>query len=329
MREAVEDAVSTIEYDESSAMCQSSIEQAQAIREVHPWAAAHSTKSLTKALMAFKLNAFSFGDHRSALFPTIRLMQHACDPNSVFAPRPIDATAGRGVVIATRSIAEGEPISISYHDTVAGRRMRRKILLHKKQFVCRCTRCRAPDWNSQVPCPGCHPRTPDGRLPTDDPALFSLAAHRGGASRVHYARREAEGPNEEVEAASTVTGDQEAGGQVAGGGVAGRRPSAWRCTHCLRTWTASDVFPSGSAMQEEEIEQEIEHLVSYLELRLGCSHEGHADPALLADADASIFEAALATTGPLLGMRHWATIKLLCLRRAAMRAEVRGQQSSV
>ena len=56
----------------------------------------------------------------------------------------------------------------------------------------------------------------------------------------------------------------------------------------------------------------LRQLVTYLELRLACSHEGHADAKLLADADAAIaIESALATTRATLGMRHWATIKLL------------------
>lgn len=143
--------------------------------------------------------------------------------------------------------------------------MRRKILQHKKQFVCRCVRCRAPDWsaqvraswfiarhcpncshrrcsNAQVPCPGCHPRTPNGHIPIDDPILFSPEAHRGGASHVHYVRRDAE--PEEVTTACPVAGAKEAPA----------KPGVWRCTHCSRTWSASEVFPTGAAF-EEDIEQ--------------------------------------------------------------------------
>jgi hypothetical protein len=295
VREAVLDSLSTIEYDASSAVTQSSREQAQAIREAHAWATGHSIESLTSVLTTFKLNAYpsGVGDAGSALFPMIRLIQHSCDSNCVFAPSPSDQRAGRGVVIATRGIAEGEPLTISYHDCTTARRMRRRNLQIKKEFMCRCTRCLAPDWNSQVPCPGCHPRDPNGRLPQDDRCLFSLQAHLGGARGVHYARRD-----------GAKDGDEDLTGPAAS-----RATEPWRCIHCSRVWTSADVFPSG-----DEIEERLENLVTALELRLGCSLEGDSDPTLLVDADAAIFEVALATTRTALGMRHWATIKLLCLQ---------------
>ena len=83
----------------------------------------------------------------------------------------------------------------------------------------------------------------------------------------------------------------------------------WRCTHCSQVWSAAEVFPSG-----EKVEQDIEQLVMYLELRLGCSLEGNQDPKLLEDAHVELFEAALETARCTLGMRHWASIKLLCLQ---------------
>ncbi|KOO30837.1 set domain-containing protein [Chrysochromulina tobinii] len=151
VREAVLDAMSTIEYDVSDAGTQVVLEQVDAIRKAHKWAAAHSAHDLATVLMAFKLNAYGFGGG-NALFPTLRLMEHSCESNVIYAPRPSDMHAGRGVAVALRAIKEGERerLSTSYHDCVVGRRMRRRILQHKKQFVCRCARCEAPDWNTQV-----------------------------------------------------------------------------------------------------------------------------------------------------------------------------------
>lgn len=93
VRKATLDAMSTIEYDTSNPVTKSSSEQARTLQEMHAWAHAHSVESLTKVLMAFKLNAFSFGDHGSALFPTIRLMEHSCDSNVIYAPRPSGTSA--------------------------------------------------------------------------------------------------------------------------------------------------------------------------------------------------------------------------------------------
>ena len=45
-----------------------------------------------------------------------------------------------------------------------------------------------------MPCPGCHPRSPDGLLREEcsGAEVFDVEAHRHGAKRVHYARRDAE-----------------------------------------------------------------------------------------------------------------------------------------
>ena len=312
VRNAVREAVSTIEYDASQ---QGTTEQVAAVRKAFPWAAEHSTESLTEALMAFNLNAHGFGDNASAIFPTIRLMQHACDPNVLFAPRPSDQKLGRGVAIATRAISAGEPLCISYHDCTMGRRMRRKVLARKKQFVCRCAQCRAPDWNAQVPCPGCHPRTPGGHLPADDPLLFSLEAHRGAAPSVHYARRDADAAAAPEIAASVAADNTH---KAAGGGGGVGSGVLWRCAHCSRTWSAAQVFPSSVAAAEEEaeeaeeaeevtVEEDLELLVLSLEQQFGNALEAGG-------ATAEVFQAALSATRATLGMRHWATVKLLSMQ---------------
>ena len=45
-----------------------------------------------------------------------------------------------------------------------------------------------------MPCPGCHPRSPDGLLREEcsGAEVFDVESHRHGAKRVHYARRDAE-----------------------------------------------------------------------------------------------------------------------------------------
>ena len=42
-------------------------------------------------------------------------------------------------------------------------------------------------------------------------------------------------------------------------------------TDCKRAWSTADVFPSS-----EEVEEDVDNLVMYLELRLGCSLENNA-----------------------------------------------------
>ena len=115
VREAVLDAMSTIKYDMSDAGTQVVLEQVDAIRKVHKWAAAHSAHDLVTVLMAFKLNAYGFLGG-NALFPTLRLMEHSCESNIIYAPRPSDMRAGRGVAVALRAIKEGERLSTSYDD---------------------------------------------------------------------------------------------------------------------------------------------------------------------------------------------------------------------
>jgi hypothetical protein len=93
--------MSTIEYDVSDAGTQVVLEQVDAIRKAYKWAAAHSAHDLATVLMAFKLNAYGFGGG-NALFPTLRLMEHSCESNVIYAPRPSDMHAGRGVAVALR-----------------------------------------------------------------------------------------------------------------------------------------------------------------------------------------------------------------------------------
>lgn len=86
-------------------------------------------------------NCHEFG-RRLGLFPLAAIANHSCDPNCGHSTRH-----GEMRYYATRAIAEGEEVTISYLGGLwsVDVRGRRATLLREKLFYCRCARCRGPD----------------------------------------------------------------------------------------------------------------------------------------------------------------------------------------
>ena len=288
VQKACVETLASIDVDQESHMTLEARKDAQEALD-SPWAAGHTVESLQAALLAFNLNAHRYANIGSAIYPTMRFTQHSCEPNAVHSAQP---DVGRGGLCAIRAIQAGESISIGYHDPVPGRRRRQLLLQRKKQFFCGCSRCCGPDWSSQVPCPGCHPRGPDGFLPTGDgdgdegDDLFSLEAH--AARRVHYARRDAVC----VDASSANQGD------------------GWQCEHCKRRWTSEQMFPTldsaGGNPLGTSLEARLESLVEALGARLSAYGPVAGVGTVLGEG--------LSATRSALGMRHWATAKMIHLQ---------------
>ena len=92
-------------------------------------------------LLVGDCNAHEFGK-RVGLFPLAAIANHSCDPNCGHSTRH-----GEMRFYATRAIAEGEELTISYLGGLwsTGVRERRATLLREKLFYCRCARCRGAD----------------------------------------------------------------------------------------------------------------------------------------------------------------------------------------
>jgi hypothetical protein len=75
--------------------------------------------------------------HGSALYPTIACANHSCVPNASVEHEGPDAAA---TLLATRDIAEGEQIYISYINEDQSKAARREEL-RDHAFVCQCERC--------------------------------------------------------------------------------------------------------------------------------------------------------------------------------------------
>lgn len=109
---------------------------------------------------AFALDESDPDVEDAAVFARASRLNHACRPNAM---RTWDALSGRLVVRATRTIARGEEILVSYlGDSEAEclrvpRAARQKYLLDALGFVCRCERCERGDmaddafWSSTSP----------------------------------------------------------------------------------------------------------------------------------------------------------------------------------
>lgn len=82
--------------------------------------------------------------YASLLFYHASLLSHDCFPNTRYT---IHSSSGRGytiAVIATRNIAEGEPVTTSYVDPTLGSLERREILRERYYVSCSCRRCNDP-----------------------------------------------------------------------------------------------------------------------------------------------------------------------------------------
>ncbi|KXJ89121.1 hypothetical protein Micbo1qcDRAFT_235460 [Microdochium bolleyi] len=94
----------------------------------------------------FRTNAYMLPDERSAMFPLVARINHSCAPN---AANVWDDESGLRVIWASRDIARGEEIFVSYvpllRDTPA-----RRARLAQYGFVCGCEVCRAGDDGSGV-----------------------------------------------------------------------------------------------------------------------------------------------------------------------------------
>ena len=224
VQQIVLESLATIEYDLLCSTAKKAYEDAVAIANSNAWATGHEAASLQSAIMAFRLNGHSFGGGRSAaLFPLMCKAQHSCAPNALYQPM-----GDEGRYVALRCISKGEEVCMNYlgAEAIMGHRMRRSLLAMQKLFLCRCERCCSADWSSQVPCPGCHPRSADGLLPADvldggedDDDEDEGRSFRG---RVRYVVSTAGG-------SETSCADE------------GR---CWRChSGCDRSYVSTDVFP--------------------------------------------------------------------------------------
>jgi hypothetical protein len=105
---------------------------------------------LVEALLSISdLNAHSF-EGGMAIFMTASKANHSCDPNCGHSTK-VD---GELRYYATRAIAEGQSITISYLDGAwsMSRAARQSVLLEQKLFDCACLRCSGPDNCRGVAC---------------------------------------------------------------------------------------------------------------------------------------------------------------------------------
>jgi hypothetical protein len=74
-----------------------------------------------------------------AVFGTVALLNHSCDPNVIVYPvAPLELHA-----VTARKIAPGAQLTICYADSRDPRRVRRAALKQSHAFACRCARCAA------------------------------------------------------------------------------------------------------------------------------------------------------------------------------------------
>ena len=317
IQQTVIGSLATIEYESTCSTAVKAREDAEQIAESHLWAQGHDVNSLQLAIMAFRLNGHSFNGGRSAaLFPLLSKAQHSCSPNALYQPTGIE---GRYVALTT--ILSGDEVVMNYlgAEATMGHRMRRSLLQMQKLFLCRCERCRAPDWSTQVPCPSCHPRSgEDGMLPIDviidddedDDDDEIEGSNDGGdgpkpaTGRVRYVVSTADG--------SETTSAEEG--------------ACWRChSGCGGSFTSASCFP---ALEVTDGDGEVMMtgggvaLGRRLETRLStlvCSTEAaiHAEQSRLGCGPAgggcvpyqTILEAVSAAMHAL-GPRHWVTAKI-------------------
>ncbi|ORY87854.1 hypothetical protein BCR37DRAFT_375764 [Protomyces lactucae-debilis] len=115
-----------------------------------------STSNMVALLTKSHINAHGFnGGH--AMLEVASKSNHACSPNATYVPIILD---GRKFMrlLAIKNIAPEEEIFTTYIaglDMLNSTRNRRALLVSQKAFVCRCSRCIAPDLQSRLPCPAC------------------------------------------------------------------------------------------------------------------------------------------------------------------------------
>lgn len=81
-----------------------------------------------------------------ALFPLGALTNHACVPNT----RHLVDDQGDLLVYATKPIAKGEQITMTYTDLLWDTTLRRQFLRATKHFSCCCSRCSDPKENGSL-----------------------------------------------------------------------------------------------------------------------------------------------------------------------------------
>lgn len=86
-------------------------------------------------------NAFNFRDKPSILFIG-RMLNHSCNPNTVFKPYDNDHYGNKMVFICCRNIKKGEEITDSYVDIKYDINKRKKRLKEQYGFDCECDRCK-------------------------------------------------------------------------------------------------------------------------------------------------------------------------------------------
>jgi hypothetical protein len=268
---------------------------ARSLSSQHAWAKpwAHDPRPLRDAILAFRLNSHAFGPNgRAALFRHGSKFAHACDANTRYSS---DEHPGFGCHYTTRHVTKGSLVTADYLGYSIGDHLTRQLLLlETKLFLCRCARCTGPDRTACVPCPGCHPRSADGMLPEETRASPLQA---GAAPVVHYVMPLTVG------AEAAMTANEE------------RPSSAYHCAACSRTYTAEAVFPLEAIIDGNE-----DGLPCALGRRLerqACALAMKLEPADAADAaslDPAVVEAYVSAAKSAVGMRHWATAKVLDLQ---------------
>ena len=125
-------------------------------------------KNLQKLLLVWACNSFQGG----RIYSQTSRINHSCAPNAVIQTSTTQAGSDEDTqhVVAAIDIRKGDEITISYlglllyADTVT----RRSILKTTKYFECHCQRCSTTeDPATSLPCPTCHPRTPQNSLEED------------------------------------------------------------------------------------------------------------------------------------------------------------------
>lgn len=134
-------------------------------------------ETLQRVILLAKVNAYTFGKDRQALFSLGRFVAHSCSPNCLLVVERLASSGGaeqamvRGAFRALRDIARGELLTTAYapDDVLASARaQRQKYVLCHRGFRCACDLCRVgatvEDPFDGWPCPRCRPRGPDGSL---------------------------------------------------------------------------------------------------------------------------------------------------------------------
>ena len=119
----------------------------------------------------------SSGNKVQGLFPLSSMMNHSCKANV----QQSFSNSGSMIVRAIDDISEGEPLCLSYMDSLWPTRRRRKHLLETKHFECFCPRCKDPtELGSFMGSPLCQ-QCKSTLLP-DEPLNFEIDWHCSNSS---------------------------------------------------------------------------------------------------------------------------------------------------